>query len=338
MRPTIFASNGSAFDASQNKTLTFNWTGNQAFKNRLRVYNNTTDELVYDITQESFKLAHTIQAGLLQNGYCYYGIITVFDVNDAESEQSNALLFYCFSTPVVTLNIENDQVVRNSSYDIVVNYTQPEGEQLDAYKLYLYNGLHELVHTTDIIYDTSSMIIPLTSLEDNTDYYVQVEGSTVNGLEFLTEEYHFYVEYINADVFMVCGLENVDGKIQVQSNVIAIEGKCTVEEKYIDGAIDVRTGYVYFDDNFQLSQDLSLLLTGYDFQVNQMVCNIGNTAYVYFRQGTYESTNNQSKYYFELLVPTDLSTYRIQSDFLNDTSATIWIQKVSDLYNIKVVS
>lgn len=317
--------------------MNFSWTGNQAFKNRLRVYNNNTGELVYDVTQESFKLSHTIQANALQNGYCYYGIISVFDVNDVESQQSNALIFYCYSTPTITLNIDNDQIVRNSYYDMMIDYYQPEGEQLDAYKVYLYNGLHELIYSTEIIYDLSSMTVPLTNLEDNTDYYVQVEGSTINGLEFLTNEYHFYVEYVNADVFMVCGLENVDGKIQVQSNVIAIEGKCTVEEKYIDGAIDVRTGYVYFDDNFQLSKDLSILITGYDFQVNQMICNIGNTAYVYFRQGVYESTNNESKYYFELLVPTDISTYRIQSDFIDDTSATIQIQKVSDLYNVRVV-
>ena len=303
----------------------------------MRIYNNITNELVYDGTQESFKLSHVLPSNSLFNGVSYYGLISVFDVNNVESSASNALMFYCYSTPTVTLNIENDQIVRNSSYDIVVNYLQPEGELLDAYKLYLYNGLRELVYTTDIIYDLSSMTVSLTNLEDNTDYYVQVEGSTVNGLEFITEEYHFYVEYINANVFMVCGLENVDGKIQVQSNVIAIEGKCTIEEKYIDGAIDLRTGYVYFDENFQLSNDLSLLLTGYDFQVNQMICNIGNTAYVYFRQGTYESINNQTKYYFELIVPDALLSYRIQSDFIDDSSATIQVQKVSDLYNIKVV-
>lgn len=337
MRPVIYASNGNAFDASKDKILTFTWTGNQVFKNRLRVYNNLTNELVYDVTQESFKLSHTIEANTLNNGYNYYAIISVFDVNDIESQPSNALVFYCYSTPIVSLNIENEQIVRNSYYDVIINYFQPEYEPLDAYKLYLYNGLRELVYSTDIVYDLSSMTVHVANLEDNADYYVQVEGSTVNGLEFITEEYHFYVEYINANVFMVCGLENVDGKIQVQSNVIAIEGKCTIEEKYIDGAIDVRTGYVYFDDNFQLSEDLSLLLTGYDFQINQLVCNIGNTAYVYFRQGAYESTNNQSKYYFELLVPTELSTYRIQSDFIDDTSATIQIQKVSDLYNIRVV-
>lgn len=338
MRPIIYASNGNAFDATTDKVINFTWSGNQAFKNRLRVYNNYTNELVYDVTQDSFKLSHTIEANSLTNGSCYYCIVTVFDVNDVESMQSNALLFYCYSLPIITLNIENDQVIRNSYYNVNINYYQAEGEMLDAYKLYLYNGLRELIYSTDIVYDVTSMTIPLNNLEDNTDYYVQIEGSTVNGLEFLSSEYHFYVEYLNADVFMVCGLENVDGKIQVQSNVIAIEGKCTVEEKYIDGAIDVRTGYVYFDDNFQLSNDLSLLLTGYDFQVNQMICNIGNTAYVYFRQGAYESTNKQLKYYFELLAPTALFTYRIQSSFINDTSATIQIQKVSDLYNIRVVS
>lgn len=317
--------------------MTFTWTGNQAFKNRLRIYNNITGELVYDVTQESFRLSHTIEANSIQNGYNYYAIISVFDVNDIESQPSNALVFYCYSTPTVSLNIENNKIIRNSYYDILIDYFQPEGELLDAYRLYLYNGLHELIYSTQIIYDLASMTVQLTNLEDNTDYYVQVEGSTINGLEFITEEYHFYVEYINANVFMVCGLENTDGKIQVQSNVIAIEGKCTIDEKYIDGAIDLRTGYVYFDDNFQLSEDFSLFLTGYDFQVNQMICNIGNTAYVYFRQGAYESINNQLKYYFELLVPTAISTYRIQSNFIDDTSATIWIQKISDLYNIKVV-
>ena len=301
----------------------------------MRIYDNVTGLLVYDIIQEGFRLSHTIKANSLKNGYNYYCIVSIFDVNDVESQTSNALVFYCYSTPIVTLNIENDQLIRNSYYDIIINYTQPEGERLDAYKLYLYNGLRELVYTTDIIYDIFSMAVPITNLEDNADYYVQVEGSTIHGLEFLTDEYHFYVEYINANVFMVCGLENVDGKIQVQSNVIAIEGVCTIDEKYIDGTIDVRTGYVYFDDNFQLSENLSLRLTGYDFQVNQMVCNIGNVAYVYFRQGTYESINNQQKYYFELTVP---SLYRIQSNFIDDNSATIQIQKISNLYNIKVVN
>ena len=293
--------------------------------------------LVYDETQESFKLAHTIPLGSLMNGEGYYGTISVFDVNDVESAVSNAWMFYCYSTPIVTLNIENDQIVRNSSYDVIVNYFQPEGEPLNAFKLYLYNGQHELVYTTDIIYDLSSMTVSLTNLEDNTDYYVQVEGSTINGLEFLTAEYHFYVEYINANVFMVCGLENVDGKIQVQSNVIAIEGMCSIPQKYVDGTIDVRTGYVDFEENFQLSEDWSFLLTGYDFQVNQMVCNIGKTVYVYFRQGTYESINNQSKYYFELTVPDAVFPYRIQSDFIDDNSATICMRKSSGLYSIKVV-
>lgn len=293
---------------------------------------------MYDVIQESFKLSHYIYAGSLQNGYSYYGLISVFDVNDVESQPSNALMFYCYSTPTIILNIENDQIVRNSYYDIILNYFQPEYEDLDAYKLYLYNGLHELVYTTDIIYDISSMTIRLTNLEDNTDYYVQVEGSTVNGLEFVTEKYHFYVEYINANVFMVCGLENVDGKIQVQSNVIAIEGTCNIPQKYIDGTIDVRTGYVNFEENFQLSEDWSFLLTGYDFQVNQMICNIGKTVYVYFRQGMYESTNNQSKYYFELTISDEIFPYRIQSSFIDENSATIWIQKSLGLYTIKVVN
>ena len=302
------------------------------------MYDNITNRLVYDGTQESFKLSHTIPAGSLMNGEGYYGIISVFDVDGVKSASSNAWVFYCYSTPIVMLNIEQDQIVRNSSYDVIVNYFQPENEPLNAFKLYLYNGQRELIYSTDIIYDLSSMTISLTNLEDNTDYYVQVEGSTVSGLEFLTEEYHFYVEYINANVFMVCGLENVDGKIQVQSNVIAIEGTCNIPQKYIDGTIDVRTGYVDFEENFQLSEDWSLLLTGYDFQVNQMVCNIGNTVYVYFRQGAYESINNQSKYYFELTVPDAVFPYRIQSDFIDDNSATIWIRKSSDLYSIKVVN
>ena len=44
------------------------------------------------------------------------------------------------------------------------------------------------------------MTVHLTNLEDNADYYVQVEGSTVNGLEFITErEFEFNVSHYNSD-------------------------------------------------------------------------------------------------------------------------------------------
>lgn len=50
----------SPFDAAVGTTIKFSWDGNQAFKNRCVIKNNDTQEVVYDVTVDSFKLEHKI--------------------------------------------------------------------------------------------------------------------------------------------------------------------------------------------------------------------------------------------------------------------------------------
>jgi hypothetical protein len=76
------------FDASVGTTIKFSWSGNQAFKNRCIIKNNDTQEVVYDVTVDSFKLEHKIdlKQATLANGIKYVAYITVFDNENVESD------------------------------------------------------------------------------------------------------------------------------------------------------------------------------------------------------------------------------------------------------------
>ena len=69
------------FDAVIGGTIKFNWSGNQAFKNRCIIKNNETAAVVYDKTINSFKYEHPLDltVATLSNGNKYNAFITVFD-------------------------------------------------------------------------------------------------------------------------------------------------------------------------------------------------------------------------------------------------------------------
>ena len=57
-----------AFDKTLETTFPFTSVGgNQVVKNRLQILNNSTLAVVYDSTQTTFTLAHTLPATLLQH-------------------------------------------------------------------------------------------------------------------------------------------------------------------------------------------------------------------------------------------------------------------------------
>ena len=60
-KPILYSIN--AFDASQKSTFTFYSTGgNQVVKNQLTIRNNTTNQVVYQQSVDSFKFEHTVSS------------------------------------------------------------------------------------------------------------------------------------------------------------------------------------------------------------------------------------------------------------------------------------
>jgi hypothetical protein len=174
-----------AFDSATAQVVQFQVTsGDQVVKNRLTIRLNSTNEVVYQDTIETFEFTHTIPANTLVNGEYYNCYINTYNVNDLISADSNVVQFYCLSTPTLSFtNIVAGETISSGSYNFVVNYSQTQGELLNELFLYLYDTNNNLIQTSDLI--TSQFTPPLilnytfAGLEDGQTYYVQAKASTL---------------------------------------------------------------------------------------------------------------------------------------------------------------
>lgn len=87
----------SAFDSTISQVVRFQVTsGDQVVKNRLTIRLNSTNEIVYQNTVETFELENEIPANILTNGGYYNCYINTYNINDDISANSNTVAFYCF--------------------------------------------------------------------------------------------------------------------------------------------------------------------------------------------------------------------------------------------------
>ena len=81
-----------AFDASEAYFITFTWSGNQAYNNRLVLYDASTQAIVYDHTYSFnyYKLDHEIPAYTLDNNKQYAAQVSVIDANGGSSSENTS--------------------------------------------------------------------------------------------------------------------------------------------------------------------------------------------------------------------------------------------------------
>ena len=60
--------NADAWDSSKEHIFRFLWDGNQSFGNILQIRNNLTDTIVYEESETTMQLKHTVPANTLKNG------------------------------------------------------------------------------------------------------------------------------------------------------------------------------------------------------------------------------------------------------------------------------
>lgn len=220
------------FDATITYRIQFAYSSSQVFKNRLIVKDNTTNVTVFDETIESRQLFHDIPANTLTNGVQYNAQLSVFDSNNVESALSNAITFYCFATPVfVFSNVTDGQVIHNSYYEFVLSYSQAQNRGLNMYQMFLYNSSKSQIYTTNEIYEVSDLSQMIQNLDNNSNYYIEGNGVTIDGVSISTGLIPFSVEYIMPVVFSKIQVANVPslGQVQVTSNLLSIDGKSTPE-------------------------------------------------------------------------------------------------------------
>lgn len=348
MKPALY--NISAFDATKEKTITFNWSGNQAFKNECIIRNNTTNTIVYQNTQETLQLKHDIRADALNNGVLYNITIKVIDKNNNISEESTPVLFYCYSTPLLSFsNVSENQIIQNSSYQINLSYNQTEGEQLQYFQVLLYSMNKNLIWSSGVKYDTSTLSVTISDLDDNGTYFLRATGYTINGMELDTGYMNFSVDYELPSMYSIVTLENKaeEGMIKIQSNIISLEGKYYGEEPIPyedDEYISLYDkNYVSFDEGFSLNNNFTINFKGKNFSYGKNILAITDgekTINITHRKGIFLSENNIEKAYFELEVESAFSPYKINSNYYDIPDEaqliSVWIRRQSHVYDICV--
>lgn len=346
MRANLY--NINAFDASEEITFQFVWQGNQAFGNILRICENSSNTVIYQESQTTMQLKHTLPANTLTNGVLYNARIAVIDIDNNVSEYSDPILFYCFTTPTFSFNnIEEDQIIKNSSYQISMSYSQLENEPLQSWEISLYDTSQSMIQTSKVHY-IDKIAYTLTNLEDNQTYYIRATGRTLNGMEVDTGYIQFSVNYKQPSVYSILTLENVsnNGYIKLQSNVRAVEAKSLKDVEYIDNEyVNLKDNTIFIDEDFSLDDDYIINLLGYNLTPNALIMQLSdknNIMNLYFRKGVYETNNNNEKTFIELNIPVSYTQYVCFSNYIDNPSSTdiidIWLKRKNGLYSVYITN
>lgn len=330
--PVLYNSNRNSKDATKEFKITYSWAGNNAQQtgNVIYIYKNSDNSLVYNEQFTNYyKQEITVPADTLTNGVQYKVSVAVI-TSEGTSTPSEPMLFYCYTTPTFKFsNIENEQIIQNDTYEFELSYTQSEGEELEEYYVTLYASDQTVIYTSDISYNTESLSVTISGLENNTQYYIKAFGQTLTGMSIETAYIHITVRYLQPAIYNLVELTNNfhGGYITIKSNITSLRGRVYKDGEEIDATfvdneyVDVTDpdSILKFNEDFNLSNNFTLMLKGYGFTRNTCMLTMSNGVYklyVYYRIGSYDSTNGVEKAYFEVRAEGAI-TYTITSNYID---------------------
>lgn len=347
MKPILF--NMTAFDSSKEMVFSFIWEGNQSFGNKLIVCeNNTANTIIYQEPQSTMQLKHALPANTLKNGHYYNARVVTIDIDGKESEPSDPILFYCFTTPTFEFNnMSENIIIKNASYQVDMSYNQIENEPLQSWEISLYDLSQSKIQGSGVCY-SSEIVYTLTNLEDSQTYYIRATCMTIHDMEVSTDFIPFKVEYKRPSVYSLLTLENISdsGYIKLQSNIRAVEAHSKKDIEYIDNEyVNLKNNTVYIDQDFSLNDDFVINLLGYDLTPNTLIMQLSdgnNMINMYFRKGTYDINNNIEKTFIELNIPIGFTSYVCYSNYIDNPSSIdmldIWIKKKNGLFSVYITN
>lgn len=344
-----------AFDATQAHTFTFNVVGGeQVTRNKLVITNQSTNKIIYQAVQTTYKFEHILPANTLTNGVYYSAYVITYNANGAASSQSNSIQFYCYSTPSFAFsNLPINNVITNSSYNFQATYNQTEGELLNSYVFTLYDAQRIQIATSGTQYVGATTTPPtivayqFTGFVDRTSYYIRAIGQTAQGTQVDTGLIAISVLYTVPSLFSVIELNNncSGGYVIVRSNLIEIGSESNpTPPNYVDNntAVDVRNNgqYIEWNSGFELNSDFTASLWGRDFNENSniitMTDDLGNNIIIRYR------TNENNTVYADATVANGDVIYYVYSDAITTPTTTdkiqIWLRRIGNQYTIKLVN
>lgn len=338
------------FDATKDHSMSFTWAGNVSYGNQITILDATSLELVYQnpatLTPSTapVQMTHRIPANTLRNGTKYAIQVRSVDANGNISELSDRALFYCYSTPSFQfVGVSDGDLIRSSSLDVVVSYSQPDGELLQSYSFLIYDVNKVLIRESNTNYDTSSVTYIYKNLNNLASYYIRCRGTTVHNMPCDTGYVRISVSYEIPNNYARMTLENdpFNGYIKYSTN-FALIGYSGDDSDYLfeDGHI-VLTGVpgykdiLTYDQGFRIDGDYTLFLKGKDFIPNSDYLIMGNDIDDRVVLSSYTYDDNQTR--FKLTVSNTVGHYILYSDpYTLEGTFTFAIRKKGSIYLLKV--
>lgn len=230
-----------AFDATQSYFVEFTWSGNQAYNNRMILYDASTQGVVYDHTYSYnyYKLNHEIPAYTLDNNKQYAVQISVIDADGAASALSDKYYFWTIETPSFYFEgLSDGDVILSPSITLNLHYSQSGTEELVWTKFFLYDASKTEITETDADY-AHSLTHTFGSLENRVTYHVRATAVTVHGMSLDTGYISFQPSYANPSAYarLYADPDAETGFVNYYSNLVIItpdENDYTYEDGYID--------------------------------------------------------------------------------------------------------
>lgn len=347
-----------AFDATSAHDVEFMVSsGDQVVANRAVIRLGSTNETIYDNTQNTFNLKHTIPANTLTNGNYYIITIYTFNSDNTISAPSSPVTFYCYTTPTFEFsNIPQNNLITNSSFNFELSYDQDEGETLDAYIINVYDSSQTKVWTSDTVYVGSSGVPPtvfsssVSGFSDNSLYYIRAMGQTTQLTE-LDTGYVLLTTIFDADsIYTQFNLVNneCDGYIILTSNIVSLEGVTNPDPPtYINNEeidLTAEDSYVTWENSFAIYDKSTARIWLRDINPNSIIATFYNTSNpnetVVLTEREYEDSGTTYLYIECLYTSANGTTGYIYSNSIQKPSSSdemmIWLQKNGGMYDISI--
>lgn len=356
-RPTLIAV--PSFDATQSFTFTFTVQSgsSQIVANQLTIRRQLDNQIVYQEKQETFKYEHIVNANELTNGVYYNADVVVFDAEDNQSPVSIPIQFWCYSTPTIEFtNIPSTNIINNASFNFAFSYNQNEGELINSYIINLYNAFQTQIATSGIVYVQNGSPpyegnYLFAGFEDNTTYFIQMTGTTINNAVVSSDKIQFNVNYSRPDLFTLVELTNncEEGYITLKSNIVLIEGNSNpTPPVYIDNdSVDLtqNNSWVEWNDGYSISGDFLTRLwfrnpNPYS-QILQFTNTQGQMIVINYMQGYENINSSEPQAYIEAYVQSiDGMEYYIYSNYIDILSSdnwyNVWLTRVNGIYQLQL--
>ncbi len=329
------------FDATSNKKITFTYSGDLPYYNRLVIYRADTLETIYDVTSYSRVLYCTLPAGTCSNGYKYAASIQCLDSNSVASTMSDKVYFWCLAQPSFYFsNVVDQQVITTSSFYAQLFYAQAQGEQLSQFQFYIYDSTRVLLSESQVFYHTDDLSYSYQGLQDDTIYYIRAKGLTQYGTELDTGYIEIDVDtsYDNSEfnnINAVCD-ENTSIVTYYTNFTIVNSDEDSDNYRYDDSYIDLNGEELNYSTGLSVSGDFLLCIRIKEYYDSATLLTVSDESYG-FTLSSYVYDDQYMR--FKLTVPNGLTPYILYSDPYFPTATTIftiYIKRINDIYQLYV--